>query len=394
MRYRAGELIAMEACTGCSLCVDVCPAVSASRDGFLSGYYRITELKRINRLRSALLGCLNRMLGKTLSPERLREYGETVFRCTLCGRCQEVCPVGIGLRDLWLTVRSDMAHSDACPEKVFTIRDNLRESHNVFAEDNEERADWVDLLRERPAHGFIRDHAGIVYFTGCVASYFPMAQKIPMALAEILDHAGVDFTLLGEDEWCCGFPLFGAGLFDEAAESIAHNIDAVKRRGARQVIFACPTCYQMWREHYPHVVQIKHVTEFLVELLRDGRLPLAELPMTVTYHDPCDLGRGARIFDEPREIIRAIPGVELVELPRNRENCQCCGGGGNLEMIDPELSAKIAGEKIDEVLSTGAGAVITSCQQCVRTMNTYVRRNKIQLEVLDIAELVHRAMKR
>jgi len=132
----------------------------------------------------------------------------------------------------------------------------------------------------------------------------------------------------------------------------------------------------------------------LMDLVRANRVPLKELAMTVTYHDPCDLGRGARVFDEPREVIRSIPGVTLVELPRHRENCQCCGGGGNLEMIDAKLSTEIAKKKIEEVLSTGADAVVTSCQQCVRTMTTYAKRNKVPLDVMDITELVNRALKR
>ena len=100
---------------------------------------------------------------------------------------------------------------------------------------------------------------------------------------------------------------------------------------------ACPSCYQMWREHYPQKIPIAHASEFLVELINEDRVPLKELPLTVTYHDPCDLGRGARVFDAPREAIRSIPGVKLVEMPNNRENCRCCGGGGNLEMLDPKF---------------------------------------------------------
>jgi len=130
-----------------------------------------------------------------------------------------------------------------------------------------------------------------------------------------------------------------------------------------------------------------------MNLISENRVPLKELPLTVTYHDPCDLGRGARVFDEPREVIRSIPGVKLTELPRNREDCQCCGGGGNLEMIDADLSGEIARQKIDEVLGTGAQAVITSCQQCVRTMTANVRRNKVPIEVMDIAQLIQRALK-
>jgi heterodisulfide reductase subunit D len=390
--YQVKQLLETGACTNCQACADVCPAVSASEDGELSAIYRMKGLNRMIRSRSWLYRKLFRTRG--ITEKDLGRYGETVFRCTLCGNCQEVCPVGIHLKDLWLTLRQDLVHSDAYPKKVDMIRENLDESHNVFAEDNEERAEWVEDMRDAPEHGYIKDSAEIIYFTGCVASYFPLAQKIPMALAEILDVSGVDFTLLGEDEWCCGFPLWGAGLPEMFHGFVEHNMAAVRKRGAKKVVFACPSCYQVWREHYPREVEMAHATQYLMELVRGKFIPLKPLDLTVTYHDPCDLGRGGRIFDAPRDVIRSIPGVRLRELPRNREDCQCCGGGGNLEMIDAALSAKIAGRKIEEVLETGAQAVVTSCQQCVRTMTTYVRRNKIPLEVLDITQLVHRALRR
>ncbi|UCF94938.1 MAG: (Fe-S)-binding protein, partial [Desulfobacterales bacterium] len=326
--------------------------------------------------------------------EQLKQFSETVYRCTLCGRCQEVCPSGILLRDLWVSLRQDLVHSHAYPPKVDMIGQNLAESHNVFAEDNEERADWVEDLREPPEHGHIKDQAPVVYFTGCVSAYFPMAQKIPIALAEILETAAVDFTLLGEQEWCCGFPLLGAGLREQVRDLIEHNIAAVRSKGAQTVVFACPSCYQMWREHYTQSFEIFHVTQYLNELITSGHLELKELRLTVTYHDPCDLGRGSREFEAPRRIIRSLPGVELVELAHNRANCFCCGGGGNLEMVDAQLSADIARAKIEEVLASGAEAVVTACQQCVRTMASYVRRNKIALEVLDIVQLIQRALKR
>lgn len=301
--------------------------------------------------------------------------------------------MGIHLKDLWLSARQDMVHSGHYPKKINMIRDNLTEDRNVFAEDNEERAEWVEDMADPPENGYLKEQAEVVYFTGCTAAYFPVAQKIPMALAEILDKSGVDFTLLGEEEWCCGFPMLGAGLLDMFEEFKEHNLTAVQQKGAREVLFACPSCYEMWREYYPDTVNIVHATQFLLRLIRENRIPMKDLDITVTYHDPCDLGRGARVFDEPRDIIQAIPGVQFVELPNNRENCQCCGGGGNLEMVDATLSAEISKRKIDEILGTGAQAVITSCQQCVRTMTTYVKRNKIDLEVLDITQLVHRALR-
>jgi heterodisulfide reductase subunit D len=366
--YSVRQLIEMEACTNCQICAQICPAVSASRQGKLSAVYRISGLKDILRSRT---GLLRRFFGKkTPTDDELNAFSNTVFRCTLCGNCQEICPVGIHLKELWFSVRQDLVHSDVYPRKIEMIRENLEESHNVFAENNEERAEWVEDMSEAPDHGFLKDQAEVVYFTGCVAAYFPLAQKIPIALAEILDLSGVDFTLLGEKEWCCGFPLLGAGLMDMFRDIMAHNLEVVRKKKAKKVILACPSCYQMWREHYPREFEIAHASQFLMHLIKSNRIPLQDLPLTVTYHE------------------------KLVELARNRENCQCCGGGGNLEMIDAELSAEIAKQKIDEVMHTGAEAVVTSCQQCVRTMTTYVRRNKISLEILDITQLIHRALKK
>ena len=389
--YNSLEIMQMEACTGCFLCADVCPAVSATLDGQLSGIYRLEEMRKIMRARSGLFQRL--FFKKKISEDQLKGFSETVYRCTLCGRCQEVCPSGILLKELWLSLRQDLVHSATYPGKVETINRNIAESHNVFNEDNEERADWVEDMREMPDHGYIKEKAEFVYFTGCVSAYFPMVQKIPMALTEILKSANVDFTLLGREEWCCGFPLLSAGLRDRLNDVITHNIEAVRQKGAQAVVFACPSCYQMWRGHYPHEFEIFHVTQFLKDLISRGRLQMKDISLTVTYHDPCDLGRGTQEFDAPRDVIRAVPGIKLVEMEHNREHCLCCGGGGNLEMFDPDLSSEIAKNKIEEVIETGAQAVVTSCQQCVRVMNTYVRRNKMDLEVLDIVQLIQMALK-
>ena len=388
--YSLHEYMQMEACTNCRLCAGICPAVSASQDGQLSGAYRLDVLRRIVRRRTGLFRHIFRLREPTT--EELKRFSETVYRCTLCGNCQAVCPVGLSLRDLWLSLRSDLVGSDAYPEKVDMIRDNLDESHNVFGEENDERAEWVEDLRDPPDHGYLKEEAEVVYFTGCVASFFPLAQKIPMDMTGLLEAGQVDFTLLGEEEWCCGFPLLGAGHGASLDPIIEHNLAAVREKGAKRVVFACPGCFNMWQEHYPKEFEIVHSTQFLLEMIRDGRLPLKQVPLKVTYHDPCDLGRASHVFEAPREVISTIPGVALVELNRNRENCLCCGGGGNLEMIDAGLSGNIAGQKIAEVLETGAQAVVTACQQCVRTMTAYVKRNKIELEVMDISALLHRAI--
>jgi heterodisulfide reductase subunit D len=385
------QLFEMDACTNCRLCADVCPAACAAMDGELSAVYRMKGLKR--RLK-AQTSVFSKLLGRrSPSAEELKHYADTVFRCTLCSNCEEICPLGIRLKGLWLSLREDLVQEKAYPSKIDTIRTNLSKSRNVFGEDNSERSEWVEDMRWPPADRHVRPRAEVIYITGCVSAYFPLAQRIPIALAEIMDAGRIDFTLLGEDEWCCGFPLLGAGLMEMFADFKSQNLAAVKAKGARTVVFACPSCYQMWREHYATDLELLSAPELLLRLVRSGQLPLSELPLKVTYHDPCDLGRGGRIFEEPREVIRSIPGVTLVELAHNREECTCCGGGGNLEMVDADLAAQIARAKIDEVLATGVQAVITSCQQCVRTMTGIVKRNQIKLEVLDIVQLVRKALK-
>lgn len=393
-RYSMQQCMQMSACTNCQSCADVCPAVKAAGDGQLSALHRMKGLQQILKSRSG--GILSKLFGaKPLTDEQWKAYSETVYRCTLCGNCQEVCPVGIHLKDLWLSLREDLVDTKHFPKKINMIKSNLEASRNVFNEDNEERAEWVEDMDDPPDDLYVKDEAELVYFTGCTAAYFPVAQKIPLALADILVGAEVDFTLMGEDEWCCGFPLLGAGLKDLFAEFAEHNIEAVLEKGAKEVVFACPSCYEMWKEHYPykeHGIKLYHSTQYLEKLIQGGRLPFKDLDLTVTYHDPCDLGRGAREFDAPRQVIQSITGVKFVELPNHRENCNCCGGGGNLEMVDAKLSAGIAKNKVEEAVSTGADAIVTSCQQCVRTMLTYAKRNKVPIEVLDITQLVHRAL--
>ncbi len=389
-KYKTSDLLRMDACTNCTVCADVCPAVRATEDGKLSGVYRISQLRKILRSRS---GLFRRFFGcKEPTLEELKVFSNTVYSCTLCGRCEASCPSGISLRDLWLSLREDMVENKVHPKKVDMILSNVQRSHNVFDEENEERADWVEDMNDPPDHGYLKDQAEVVYFTGCVSAYFPMAQQIPIALAEIFEAASVDFTLMGEQEWCCGFPLLGAGLRSHFQDLIDHNIQAVKEKGATTIVFSCPSCYQMWKEHYPKEFKMFHVTQYMDHLISTSRLNLNRLEKTVTFHDPCDLGRGGKEFDAPRRIINAIPGLILKEMAHNREDCICCGGGGNLEMIDKSISAAIAEEKINEVLNTGAQSVVTACQQCVRTMNTHVMRNKIKIQVQDIVQLVHEAI--
>jgi heterodisulfide reductase subunit D len=327
-----------------------------------------------------------------LDEEKLRKFSEMVYRCTLCGECSISCPVSIDAKSLWTALRETLVEMDHYPEAAKRMKTNVLQAHNVSGDENEERTEWLEFLVELPDHHYQKEKAEVAFFVGCVASFFPLVQKIPLAFVEILNRAGVDFTLLGGEEWCCGFPLIGAGMRKEAEVLIQHNLETVKNKGIKRVVFACPSCYHTWMREYKTDIEILHSTQFIKKLIDERKIRFKEKKMKVTYHDPCDLGRTNGVYEPPREILRAIPGVELVEMEGNREQCKCCGGGGNLEMVDPDLSAALAQAKIDEIQATGADTVITACQQCVRTILTTARRKEIPIDAMDITEFVFKNM--
>jgi heterodisulfide reductase subunit D len=183
------------------------------------------------------------------------------------------------------------------------------------------------------------------------------------------------------------------GMPEKMQKLIEHNQEKVKEIGAETVVFACPSCYHTWKEKYKTNGVLLHSTQYMERLITEGKISFKNgFNKTVTYHDPCDLGRNSKVFDPPRNILKAIPGLKLVEMANNRQLCICCGGGGDLEMIDPELSAAIAERKIQEIQDTAAEVVVTSCQQCIRTISGYARKKEIDLKVMDITEVVLEAM--
>jgi heterodisulfide reductase subunit D len=385
------HLLEIDACTRCGECLNSCPVYAEREDEGLNPRGKIQNLKRFIR---GQYGLWARIFGpKKLNEEDIIALSEKIFRCTLCGACDVACPVVINPKDLSIAIREIMVEMGHYPKAAENLKKNLLSDHNISADDNEDRAEWVEDLGEIPEHGFQKDRAEVVYFVGCVSSFFPMVQKIPQNFVQIMDKGGVDFTILGEGEWCCGFPLIGAGMSRELEKLKVHNLDTIKEVGAKSVVFSCPSCYRTWKELYDTNVELLHSSHLLERLIKEKKIPLKELNLTVTYHDPCDLGRNSGVYEPPREVLRMIPGVKLVELENNREKTVCCGGGGNVEMVDPELSAGIAQKKIDEIQNTGADIIVTSCQQCVRTISTRARKQGIKLKVMDLTEIVMMAMK-
>ncbi len=363
-------------CIKCGLCLATCPVY---KELLLEKY---TPRGKIQLARYYSQGDLD-----------LSDHYRDIFaKCLLCGACSVTCPSGVDLKKVFLSVRDQVAHKRGLHPMMERVVQSLVTNHNISDEDNEERGEWRELLKNVPDHLYEKDRAEVVYFVGCVASFFPMVQTIPQNLVQILESADVDFTILAGEEWCCGFPLIGAGVRENIQKLIEHNLERVKAMGSKRVVFSCPSCYQTWREHYKADLELLHSTQYINRLIEDGALTLKDVNTTVTYHDPCDLGRNAGVYDEPRQILKSIPGLTLVELEKNRAQSVCCGGGGNLEIADSTLSGTMAQRKIEEIQQTGAKTVVTSCQQCVRTIKSRVRRQKADLNVLDITELVVQAM--
>jgi Fe-S oxidoreductase len=218
-------------------------------------------------------------------------------------------------------------------------------------------------------------------------------------MAQLLDKSGADFALLGGEEWCCGYPLLINGQVDEAGELIQHNLAKVKALGASKVIFTCPSCLHIWHRVYTEAAggslpfELLHATEYLAQLVDEGKLKFRPQPaQRITYHDPCDLGRKEGIFDAPRRVLQAIPGIELVEMVDNRANSHCCGGGGNLETFDRDLAHAISDRRLGQAQEIEAQVIASACQQCERTLTEAARRNRVRIRVMDVAELALTAL--
>jgi Fe-S oxidoreductase len=289
-------------------------------------------------------------------------------------------------------------------QRLNSLSQTIASNHNISGDDNTTRLIWSQNLEHVPPGLDSKRGAELVYFVGCVASFFPRSYRVPQAMSSILDASGADFTTLGGQEWCCGYPLLSMGQLDQAKRLIEHNVAQVKELGGSRVVFACPSCYHMWKFIYPEVLGqeiglgVLHATELLNDLIAAGNIELGEVDMKVTYHDPCDLGRKSHVFEAPRQVLQRIPGVTFVEMSTSGQISECCGGGGNLESFAPDVGSEVSQRRLDRACEIEAQAVLSACQQCERTLTEAVRRHegarRARLRVMDVAELVWMAMQK
>ncbi len=385
----AGQLLELDACIRCGECMRACSSFQAKGDEGATLVGMIRQRRYLFDGLAPLAGVLPGRSGVTV--EQWERFQTGVFSCTLCGRCQEVCPVGIKTRSLAMALRQELATARCMmPRNMGIARDAVVEEGNVFRFPNEDRAMWAEFLDDIPPDLMGKDHADVLYFVGCVSSFSPAVQEIPQAFLQVLLKAGMDVALLAGKERCCGFPLIMGGLGGDARALIEHNMAELRRLGSKTVVFNCPSCYYTWKKYYPAEaggVRLAHSTEIINELVQSGRLVFESGSLPVTYHDPCDLGRGLGVYDVPRDVLKRFASADYIELSPSREAAMCCGGGGDVEMWDPELVSDVNNLLTDAVVKSGAGILVQGCPQCKRVTQRGLESRGSDIQALDIAEL-------
>jgi len=317
--------------------------------------------------------------------------------CTTCERCDIACQLDLPIEPSWMKLRGKFIGEDK--RMTFPAFEMMAASaqkeRNIWAAYSKDRDAWVtDEIREH-----IKDKADIAYFAGCTASY--VEDDIGKASATLLGRAGIDFAYLGKEEACCGIPMLVAGRWDVFEDILRHNVSKMKETGATTVVTSCPACWLVWHTVYPQWAEklgidypfdAKHYSQVLADRIEDGSLKFDhEVPITVTFHDSCHIGRAGGVYEPPRDLIKAIPGVELVEMEHNRENALCCGSV--LTMIGETPVAPVLGKrKLDEAVDTGADAIVALCPCCQFQMRVAADENKIDIPVKDLASLAAKGL--
>ncbi len=366
IRKAGGE--ALRFCYQCGKCDTVCP------------WNRVRGFSMRRLIREAAFG--------------LTEIeGEDIWRCTTCGTCPSQCPRGVKQIELGVALRRIASSYDVVPASVRaarTARGSVVANGNPLNEDRARRADWARELEVKP----FAEGTELLYFVGCYYSYDPRLKKVAQATARILQRAGVDFGILGTRESCCGESIRKTGdeaLFKSLAKS---NIGAFIGNGVKKILVSSPHCHHTFTHDYPELMvrfEVVHISQLLAQLVREGRLTLSKgYGRKVTYHDPCYLGRHNGIYDEPREVLGRVPGLELREMADARQGSLCCGGGGGRIWMDTPRAERFSNLRIEQARQTGAEVLVTSCPYCIANFeeSRLALGESADIEIKDITEII------
>ena len=376
-----GEKIDNEilACVQCGFCRAGCPT------------YSQTGLESMNA-RGRVLLAFNLMSGR-LKPSA--EMATRLYQCTNCLNCKYTCPSRVEVADIVQAARQRLAAGGLLPPIFQASSKSLTQYGNPFGEPREKRTDTFPTGFKPAQSG-----AEVLLFGGCVGSYQDV-NLIPNLMA-ILEKAGISYTSLGQEEDCCGYLSYLIGLEDDFRTCVAANTKKFADLGVKQIITSCPGCYRTLAKLYPGYggspeIKVHHVTTFLNDLLSQGKVPLkGNGGQEIVYHDPCDLGRHMNIFEEPRNVLKSLPGVELTEFKLNRLLAKCCGSGGGVKGFDNPLSQDMAYQRVLQALEVGAEVIVSACPSCKSNLTQGAARvrkeKKGKIKVKDITEVVAAAL--
>jgi len=324
-----------------------------------------------------------------------------IYSCTTCGFCQYTCerinvnkPTDV-IR--WLRSQAVGAGVGPLPAQRAVIQ-NLETYDNPWGQPRTRRTNWTRGLNVKIkdlSQG--KEKADVLFYPGCTYPYDPKIQPSLRFLVSLMAEAGVDFGILGAGERCCGSTAFNLGYVNVLEKYGNENIETFNRLGIKTIVTPCSGCLNTLRNLYPQMGEctftVKHTVEMLADLLSSGKLqPRYEVNTTVTYHDPCHMGRHAKIFDAPRKILQSIPGLKLVEMDRIREYSFCCGGGGGVRTGKIDLALATAERRVREAQGTGAGMLTTACPFCSQNFLDYLERSGSKMLFIDLTELLHRSV--
>ncbi len=332
------------------------------------------------------------ILMSRLEPEKVYN-SEQIWICSSCNACVTRCPMEVKPPEAFSSLRARAVERGDVPARVsktlFLAFKGTSRYGNPWGKSRSERGKWATALGvKHPAEG-----VDILYDVGCGASYDPRAQKIAKAMVNVFRRARVNFGILGEEENCCGScvrRMGEEGLFQMLADT---NIKNWRTYKIKKLVTGSPHCYNVIKNEYPERPgEVLHYTQFLAELVQDKRLQfISDPPITVTYHDPCFLGRHNGVYDAPRQVLKALPGVTLIEMRNSKESAICCGGGGGRMWVEPveEERMHLAEIRFREAAATGAQVLVTACQFCMVNFQEAAKVVGSHVEVKDLIELVN-----
>jgi Fe-S oxidoreductase len=318
---------------------------------------------------------------------------DEIWACTTCGACDEVCPVWVDHIDKIVDLRRNLVmEQSSMPETAEGALRSIEDRGHPWRGTTLSRTDWAEGLDIK----LMADDSDvdILFWVGCTGALEERSTKISQAVAKLLAAAGVNFAILGVEESCCGEPARRMGneyLFQMQAEK---NIEILKNYGVKRIVTACPHGYNILKNEYPQFggnYEVIHHTEFIARLIKEGKLKVSKaLSEVVTYHDACYLGRYNDIYKPPRQLIKAVPGIKLKEMERNKRRSFCCGAGGGHMWIEESEGRRINEMRTEQVMETGAEKVVTACPFCMQMFEDGIKAKEAEekLKVIDIAELL------